>query len=98
GSVINGRLEFMTAVRIALMLSVGAASLYQLWRTPRVWAFLFLFIVIFPKIALLKVPGDTTPIRIDDVVLAAVLGGWLLKLVLARRKVLPPAPATPYLL
>lgn len=88
----------MDTVRLALIWGVIAASLYQLWRVPRLWAFLFLFIVVFPKIALVAVPGETTPIRMDDVVLATVLGGWILYLFLARRPALPPAPATPFLL
>src|SRR6185295_10554627 len=88
----------MVIVQQALVWGVIIAVLFQLWRTPRLWALLFLFIVIFPKIAIVALPGEPTPIRIDDLVLAVVLGGWVAQLVLARRKNLPPAPVTPFLI
>src|SRR6266542_1583444 len=88
----------MESLQFLLLWGVIGACVFQLWRTPRLWAFLFLFIVIFPKIALVTVPGETTPIRVDDVVMAAVLGWWILKLFLGHRPTLPPAPATPFLL
>ena len=79
----------MESLQFLLLWGVIGACVFQLWRTPRLWAFLFLFIVIFPKIALVTVPGETTPIRVDDVVMAAVLGWWILKLFLGRRPTLP---------
>jgi len=53
-----------------------AVAAYQLWRVPRVWAFLLLFIALMPKVAIAAVPGNTTPIRIDDLVVGAALVLW----------------------
>jgi O-antigen ligase len=88
----------MAVARFALAAGVALASLIQLWRVPRLWAFLFLFIVLFPKLPLAVVPGNSTPIRVDDLILAVVLGGWLLAQLLGRRRPIPPSPVTPFLL
>jgi hypothetical protein len=69
------------------------AAAYQLWRVPRLWAFLLLFVALMPKVALAVVPGNTTPIRIDDLVVGAVVLTWLF-----RRRHVPPSPATFFLL
>ena len=88
----------MEIARLALEWSVVLAVLYQLWRVPRLWAFLYLFIVIFPKVALAEVPGQTTPIRVDDIVMAVVLGGWVLVQLLGRPRPAPPSPVTGFFL
>jgi O-antigen ligase len=87
-----------TAVRLVLLAIVLAAAVYQVARVRRFWAFLFVFIVLFPKIGLAAVPGNTTPIRVDDLVLGVVIGGWLIREALvARRDAVPPSPVTPFL-
>lgn len=87
-----------TAAQLILLAIVLAAAAYQVARVRRLWAFLFVFIVLFPKIGLAAVPGNTTPIRVDDLVLGLVLGGWLVRQALtARRDALPPSPVTPFL-
>lgn len=86
-----------TTLRIVLLGLVVAAGALQLRRVPRFWAFLFLFIVVFPKIALAAVPGNTTPVRLDDLVLGAVLGAWLIREALVPRRPIPPSPVTPFL-
>lgn len=87
-----------TTVRLVLLALVLAAALYQVARVRRFWAFLFVFIVLFPKIGLAAVPGNPTPIRVDDLVLGLVIGGWLIREALvARREALPPSPVTPFL-
>lgn len=88
----------MEAARLALEWGVVLAALYQIWRIPRLWVLLFLFIVLFPKVALVAVPGETTPIRVDDLVMAAVLGGWVLVQLLGRPRPAPSSPATPFFL
>jgi len=86
------------AVRLVLLALVLAAAVYQVAQVRRFWAFLFVFIVLFPKIGLAAVPGNTTPIRVDDLVLGLVIGGWLIREALvARRDVLPPSPVMPFL-
>jgi O-antigen ligase len=80
-----------------------AVSTWQLSRVPRVWAFLVLFIALMPKVPLAVVPGNTTPIRVDDIVLALVLLWWARKLFMVRPQVrlkpsTPPSPATLFLL
>ena len=89
-----------TGVRLVLLAFVLAAAVYQVAQVRRFWAFLFVFIVLFPKIGLAAVPGNTTPIRVDDLVLGLVIGGWLIREALvARRDALPPSPSpvTPFL-
>jgi O-antigen ligase len=85
-----------------IILACVAVSAYQLWRIPRVWAFLVLFIALMPKVPLAVVPGNTTPIRVDDVVLAIVLIWWARNLFQVRLKPdatdPPPSPATFFLL
>src|SRR5476649_1434421 len=80
--------------QILLMIACAAVAAWQLARVPRVWALLLLFVALMPKVALASVPGNTTPIRVDDVVIAMVLAGWLLR----RRVAPPPSPATFFLL
>ena len=88
----------MAAARVVLIAGVALAALIQLWRVPRLWAFLILFIVLFPKLPLALVPGDTTALRVDDIVLGLVLGGWVLAQLLGRRRAIPPSPVTPLIL
>ncbi len=96
---------------LAILLATACATLaaYQLWRVPRVWAFLLLFIVLMPKLALIVVPGNTTPIRVDDVVVAGVMGVWAVRELFGRTVVrlklgttgadgvVPASPATLFL-
>jgi len=87
-----------TTVRLVLLALVIATAVYQVARVRRFWAFLFVFIVLFPKIGLAAVPGNTTPIRVDDLMLGLVIGGWLIREALvARRDALPPSPVVPFL-
>lgn len=87
-----------TTIRFVLLVFVLTAAVYQVARVRRFWAFLFVFIVLFPKIGLAAVPGNTTPIRIDDLVLGLVIGGWLLREALVtRRNGVPASPVTPFL-
>jgi O-antigen ligase len=76
-----------------LFIACLVAAAYQLWRVPRVWAFLLLFVALMPKVPLAVVPGNTTPIRIDDVVVGSVLVWWMF-----RRRDVPASPATFFLL
>ena len=62
---------------VLLVLACAAVAAYQLWRVPRAWAFLLLFIALMPKVAIAAVPGNTTPIRVDDLVVGAALAAWL---------------------
>lgn len=88
-----------TTLRLVLLGFVVVAAIAQLWRVRRFWAFLFLFIVLFPKIGVVPVPGNPTPVRLDDLVLAVVLGGWLIREALVgRREAIPASPITPFLL
>ena len=88
-----------TALQLVLLALVLAAAAYQLVRVPRLWAFLFVFIVLFPKIALAAVPGNTTPVRVDDLVLGLILGSWLVREALtARPDASLPSPVTPFLI
>ena len=80
--------------QLILIIVCGAGAAYQLARVPRVWALLLLFVALMPKVPLAAVPGNTTPIRVDDVVIAIVLAGWLFR----RRQAPPPSPATFFLL
>lgn len=88
----------MAAARLALVAGVLFASLVQLWRVPRVWTALILFLILFPKMPLALVPGDTTALRIDDVVVGVFLGVWVLTQLLGRARPVPPSPATPFIL
>ena len=86
------------SLRLVLLALVFAAAVYEVRRVRRFWAFLFVFIVLFPKIALVAVPGNSTPIRVDDLVLGAVVGGWLIREALvARRHSVPASPVMPFL-
>lgn len=91
--------------QILLVLACAAAAAYQLWRVPRAWAFLLLFIVLAPKVPLALVPGSPTPIRVDDLVVGGVLLGWALATLLGTRtsergngRACPASPATVWLL
>jgi hypothetical protein len=77
----------------ALYVGCLIAAAYQVWRVPRLWTFLLLFVALMPKVPLAVVPGNTTPIRIDDLVVGAALAGWIV-----RRRDVPPSPATFFLL
>src|SRR5437870_11542381 len=88
----------MAAGQIVLIVCVSLASLAQLWRVPKPWAFLILFIVLFPKVPLALVPGDTTALRVDDFVLGLMLGGWALAQILGRQRRIPASPVTPLIL
>lgn len=84
---------------ILFIACIGAAA-WQLWRVPRLWAFLTLFIALMPKVPLAVVPGNTTPIRIDDLVVAAAIGVWLFRVGRTPgdgRERVPPSPATFFL-
>ena len=81
-----------------IFVACAAVAAYQLWRVPRVWAFLVLFIALMPKVPLATVPGNTTPIRVDDVVLALVLMWWARRFFRVRPDHAPPAPLTFFLL
>ena len=96
---------------IVIIAACVVVSAYQLRRVPRVWAFLVLFIALMPKVPLAAVPGNTTPIRVDDVVLALVLIWWARKFFRVRPGIrlkpdttnpgdatAPPSPATFFLL
>ena len=61
---------------LVLFIACLAVAAYQLWRVPRLWAFLLLFVPLMPRIALAVVPGNTTPIRVDDLVIAGALAAW----------------------
>ena len=75
-----------TMAHIALYFACLFAAAWQLRRVPRLWALLFLFIALMPKLAVATVPGNTTPIRIDDLVVGAALAVWFF-----RRREAPPA-------
>ena len=85
-----------------LFLACVAAAAYQLSRVRTVWAFLILFVALMPKLPVAVVPGNTTPIRIDDLVLALVIAAWLARHLLVSPRDgdrQPPAsPATFFLL
>jgi O-antigen ligase len=63
----------------ALFTACLVAAAYQLWRVPRLWAFLLLFVALMPKLAVAAVPGNTTPLRIDDLVVGAALAWWFFR-------------------
>jgi O-Antigen ligase len=77
-----------------LFVACVAVAAYQLWRVPRVWAFLVLFIPLMPRVALAAVPGNTTPIRVDDLVISAALTVWFFR---APRREAPASPASFFL-
>jgi len=79
---------------IVLIIVCVAVVAYQLARVPRVWAVVLLFVALTPKLPLAVVPGNTTPIRVDDVLIAILLAVWLFR----RRQAPPPSPATFFLL
>jgi O-antigen ligase len=88
-----------TTIRLILLVLVAAAATHQVWRVRRFWAFLFVFIVLFPKIGLAAVPGNPTPIRIDDLLLGVVIAGWLIREALVGgRDTFPTSPVTPFLI
>ena len=81
-----------------LVIASLAVAAYQLWRVPRVWAFLVLFVPLMPRVALAAVPGNTTAIRIDDLVIGAALTVWFFGFREVRLKpdaTYTPAPASP---
>ncbi|HJZ78032.1 MAG TPA: O-antigen ligase family protein [Vicinamibacterales bacterium] len=84
-----------------LFLACVAAAGYQLSRVRRVWAFLILFVALMPKVAVAVVPGNTTPLRVDDLVLAVVIGTWIAQRLFAPAgddARIPPSPASLFLL
>ena len=87
---------------ITVLIICVAIAAYQHSRVPRLWAFLLLFIALMPKVALAVVPGNTTPIRVDDLVIGAVLAVWMARLFTVRLKPdtteVPSSPATFFLL
>jgi O-Antigen ligase len=87
---------------VILFLACVAAAGYQLWRVRRLWAFLILFIALMPKVAIAVVPGNATPLRVDDVVLAVAIGAWIVQrsLTPAREPELqvPASPVSLFLL
>ena len=85
----------------ALFFGCAAAAGYQLVRVRRAWAFLILFIALMPKVAVAVVPGNTTPLRVDDLVLAGVIGVWIVQRLFATapdgQSRVPPSPASFFL-
>src|SRR4051794_28441795 len=89
---------------IALMVVCAALAAWQLARVPRLWAFVLLFIAMMPKVPLAFVPGNTTPLRIDDLVIGAVLAVWTARFFTVWQEPetttgpayghVPPSPAT----
>jgi O-antigen ligase len=79
-----------------------AAAGYQLSRVRRVWAFLILFIALMPKVAVAVVPGNATPLRVDDLVLVVVIGAWIVQRLFTPAREgedrIPPSPASFFLL
>jgi hypothetical protein len=71
---------------IALFIVCIAIAAYQLARVPRLWAFVLLFVALMPKVPLAFVPGNTTPVRVDDVVIAVVLAAWIARFFTVRLK------------
>jgi O-antigen ligase len=83
-----------TILFIACVAVAGA----QLRRVPRLWAFLLLFIALMPKVAIAAVPGNTTPVRIDDLVVGLALASWLFGIGRpAANGEPPPSPAAFFL-
>jgi O-antigen ligase len=76
---------------IAILAACAAVAAYQLVRVPRAWAFLLLFMPLAPKVPLAAVPGNTTPIRVDDLVVAVVLMAWIARRFFAIGQVRLPA-------
>jgi O-antigen ligase len=80
-------------MHLVLYAACVAGAAYQLRRVPRLWAFLLLFVALMPKVAVAAVPGNTTPLRVDDLVVGAALAVWFFR----RREPPPPSPATFFL-
>jgi len=80
--------------QILLIIACLAVAAYQLARVPRLWAILLLFVALAPKLPLAVVPGNTTPIRVDDIVIAIALAAWMF----TRRRPAPRSPITFFLL
>jgi O-antigen ligase len=59
-----------------LVIVCVAVAAHQLRRVPRLWAFLLLFIALMPKVPVAVVPGNTTPIRVDDLIVGMLLLWW----------------------
>lgn len=87
----------MTQSQLLLIAAVVALVAWRVRRTRRLWAFVLVFIVLFPKVPLAAVPGNTTPLRVDDVVLGLVLGGWLVRRLARWDASVPASPITPHL-
>ncbi|HMF94607.1 MAG TPA: O-antigen ligase family protein [Vicinamibacterales bacterium] len=85
-----------------LFLASVAGAACELLRVRRIWAFLILFIALMPKVAVAVVPGNTTPLRVDDLVLAVVIGAWMVQRLFApscdSQPAIPPSPASLFLL
>jgi hypothetical protein len=85
-----------------LFLACVAAAGYQLARVTRAWAFLILFIALMPKVAVAVVPGNTTPLRVDDLVLGIVIAAWIVRRLftpaLENERAVPASPASFFLL
>jgi len=77
---------------VVLYLACLAVAAWQLRRVPRVWAFLVLFVALMPKLAVAAVPVNTTPIRVDDVVIGAALALWFFGVRLTSEPVPDEAP------
>jgi O-antigen ligase len=79
---------------VSLYIACLAAAAYQLRRVPRLWAFLILFVALMPKMAVAGVPGNTTPIRVDDLVVGAALAAWFFGVRLTRHAASAEPPAS----
>jgi len=81
----------MTAAHLWIAIAALTAAVLLLASVRRLWAFLFVFIILFPKVPLAVVPGNTTPLRVDDVVIGVIIAGWLLARLFRPRVSTPPA-------
>lgn len=80
---------------LLLYLVCVAAAVWQVRRVPRLWAFLLLFVALAPKVAIAAVPGNTTPIRIDDLVVGAAIAIWFFGIRVNAERASEEPPSSP---